>query len=261
MTEPLSERKARVRATFDQVAPEYDAGPGCFAHFGRRLVEAAAIAPGQRVLDVASGRGAVLLPAAEAVGPAGEVTGIDLSPEMVTRANEAARARGLPATVRVMDAEQLAFPDGYYDRVLCGFGIMFFPNPLTALREFRRVLAAGGRVGLSTWHETQAYDLEQVLKGMTLPSADLPLKQPEEVERLLLDAGFTEVRVQLDPATFPFADLDDYWQCARGTGLRPALDHLTAEQTAWVRERLAERIATDCGVSAVARAVLAVAVA
>ena len=58
--------KALARAVFNAVAADYDAeGVGIFAHFGRRLVAAAGVAPGERVLDVATGRGAVLVPAAE----------------------------------------------------------------------------------------------------------------------------------------------------------------------------------------------------
>ena len=71
--------KAQVRAMFDQLAPEYDAvGPACFTYFGQRLVEEGGVAYGQRVLDVACARGA-LFPAAERVGTAGEVVGIDLA--------------------------------------------------------------------------------------------------------------------------------------------------------------------------------------
>src|ERR1051326_3647153 len=94
-------RKAQVGAMFDRLAPEYDAvGPACFAYFGRRLVEQAAVGYGQRVLDVACGRGAVLFPAAERVEAAGEVIGIDLAEEMVRNTNIEARRRGLPVSAR-----------------------------------------------------------------------------------------------------------------------------------------------------------------
>src|SRR5215831_11992075 len=79
MNDDASGRKARAKAQFNTVAAEYDAGPGCFAHFGRRLVTAAEIQPGQHVLDVASGRGAVLFPCAEQVGQTGLVVGVDLA--------------------------------------------------------------------------------------------------------------------------------------------------------------------------------------
>ena len=64
---------------------------------------------------------------------------------MVRATNEEAERRGLGIPVRVMDAEQLDFPDAEFDRVLCGFGVMFFPHLDQALAEFRRVLKPGGR--------------------------------------------------------------------------------------------------------------------
>jgi ubiquinone/menaquinone biosynthesis C-methylase UbiE len=121
-----SSRKAKVRMRFNDVAMDYDAGPGAFAHFGRRLVHIAAIAPGNRVLDVASGRGAVPFPAAAKAGASGTVVGVDIAEEMVRVTNEEATRLGLRARLQVMDAEHLNFPDSTFDRVLCGFGIMFF---------------------------------------------------------------------------------------------------------------------------------------
>lgn len=136
MNDDAAARKARAKTQFNTVAIEYDAGPGCFAHFGRRLVSAAEIQPGQRVLDVASGRGAVLFPCAEQVGKAGEVIGVDLADEMVRATNEEGARRGMSGRVQVMDAEHLDFPDGTFDRVLCGFWIMFFPISCEHLMNF-----------------------------------------------------------------------------------------------------------------------------
>src|SRR6188768_1235012 len=113
MAESPETRKAQVASLFGGLAPEYDAG-GNFAHFGRRLVEIVGVEPGHRVLDVASGRGAVLFPAAERVGAAGEAVGVDLAEGMVRAANEEAERRGLGTLVRVMDAERLDFPDATF---------------------------------------------------------------------------------------------------------------------------------------------------
>src|SRR5580700_5807231 len=155
MHDDLAGPKGQIKTVFNKVAAEYDAGPGCFAHFGRRLVAFADIEPGQRLLDVASGRGAVLFPSVERVGPTGDVVGIDFADEMVRAANEEGARRGLTARVRVMDAEHLEFPNATFDRVLCGFGIMFFPNQHRALAEFRRVLKPSGRLAVSTWRISQ----------------------------------------------------------------------------------------------------------
>lgn len=246
MSDDPATRKAQTRAIFERIAPDYDlAGPGCFAHYGRRLVEVVGVEPGQRVLDVATGRGAVLFPAAERVGAAGEVIGIDLAEGMVRAAHTAVTRRHLPARVRVMDAEQLDFPDGSFDAVLCGFGIMFFPNLPGALAEFRRVLKPGGRLGVSTWRITQTADLDAVLAQIGIADVagnHVPFRDPAYVERALVAAGFAAVRVHDDPATFRFADLTEYWQTARGTGLRRWLDQLDAAQAERVATALAERL-------------------
>jgi len=234
MSDAAATQKAQTRAVFDRIAPEYDvAGPGCFAHFGRRLVEVADIAPGQRVLDVATGRGAVLFPAAERVGATGAVVGIDLAEGMIRLTREEAARRGVTVSLRVMDAEALDFPDASFDRVLCGFGIMFFPQLDRALGEFRRVLKPDGRVALSTWRVSQGQDLAATLAGLGLMQladvAALSFNMPEHLETPLTVAGFADAHAESDETIFRFADLDAYWQDARGTGLRRWLDALDAE--------------------------------
>jgi ubiquinone/menaquinone biosynthesis C-methylase UbiE len=129
-------------------------------------VDVAGINAGARVLDIASGRGAVLFPAAERVGADGEVLGIDLADAMVIATNEAAARRGLKARLSVMDAEELTFPDESFDFVTCGFGIMFFPDQDRALAQMRRVLKPGGCLAVSTWRVAQGADLHPALKEM-----------------------------------------------------------------------------------------------
>src|SRR6187431_1933792 len=150
MSDDAFARKTETADTFNSRAADFDPN-GLFAHFGQRLVEVVGIEPGQRVLDVATGRGAVLFPAIERVGTTGEAIGVDLAEGMVKAANEESERRGWGSRVRAMDAEQLDFPDAAFDRVLCGFGVMFFPHLDQALGEFRRVLQPGGRLGVSTW--------------------------------------------------------------------------------------------------------------
>ncbi len=238
-------QKARVRATFDGVAHEYDSGgPGCFAYFGRQLVDVVGVAPGHAVLDVASGRGAVLFPAAERAGGAGRVVGVDLAEGMARATNSEAVRRGIGARVQVMDAEHLDFPDAAFDRVLCGFGIMFLPQQNQALAEFRRVLRPGGLMGVSTWRVSQAEDLATVLRELGLGEVSPPgwITDPTHLAELLESARFRDVHVREHTATFRYTDVEQYWQNARGTGLRPRLDTLDVEQAARARTALAERL-------------------
>jgi ubiquinone/menaquinone biosynthesis C-methylase UbiE len=149
MSNDQAAHKAQTKALFNTVSPDYDSGPGCFAHFGRRLVEVAGIKSGARVLDIASGRGAVFFPAAESVGDGGDVVGIDLAEAMAQATSEEAAARGLKARVSVMDAEELSFPDASFNCVTCGFGIMFFPDQDQGLAQMRRVLKPDGQLAIS----------------------------------------------------------------------------------------------------------------
>ncbi|MGE0748156.1 MAG: class I SAM-dependent methyltransferase [Rhodospirillales bacterium] len=244
MSDAAAARKAQTRQQFNALADAYDGGAGCFRHFGRRLVEAAGVAPGQRVLDIASGRGAVLFPAAERVGPAGEAVGIDIADEMARAANADAARQGIAARVRVMDAEALDFPDAAFDRVLCGFGVMFFPDQARALAECRRVLKPGGAIGLTTWRSAQTAELEAPLRevGVAPPLAPGWITEPEILSRLLSDAGFSGVRVTADTQAFRYAAAEDYWQSARGTGMRRALDELPPDKAAHARAALSERL-------------------
>lgn len=243
MSDSAETRKAQATEIFNSRVQGFDA-LGAFAHFGRRLVAMAGIEPGQRVLDVATGGGAVLFPAAEFVGDGGEAVGVDLAERMVQATNEEAERRGLGIPVRVMDAEQLDFPDAYFDRVLCGFSVMFFPNLAQALAEFRRVLKPGGRLGVSTWQVSPIEDLSVVVDRLGLGTGHAPgwISEPDDLARRLTRAGFTDVRVKAESKTLDYADFEQYWEYTSGTGPRRLLDALEADQTERARSSLVERL-------------------
>jgi ubiquinone/menaquinone biosynthesis C-methylase UbiE len=119
-----------------------------------RLMECAAPVSGESVLDVACGTGLIALVAAEAVGLAGSVVGVDISESMVQSARRLAQQRSLGnASFLRMDAERLAFADCSFDLALCALGLMYVPDPHRAMSEMRRVLRPGGRMGLAVWGE------------------------------------------------------------------------------------------------------------
>lgn len=112
-----------------------------------RVVDAARLAPGDRVLDVACGTGAVAEEADHRVRPGGEVMGLDLSPDMLTVAR-----RKLPhLDLHEGRAESMPFRDETFDVVTCQFGLMFFDDRSAALQEMRRVLRPGGRMVAAVW--------------------------------------------------------------------------------------------------------------
>ena len=117
--------------------------------FNRPLIEAARIAPGMTVLDLASGTGEPALSIARLVGPDGRVVATDLVDDMLAGTRRRAAAAGLAnLDCRIADMEALGFADASFDRVTCRFGIMFVPDPVQATAEARRVLKPGA---LSAW--------------------------------------------------------------------------------------------------------------
>jgi ubiquinone/menaquinone biosynthesis C-methylase UbiE len=132
-----------------EAAAEYDrAFQHVSSHFLPFVLRAARLAPGQRVLDVATGTGISAEAALKAVGPSGSVLATDISPEMVEKARR--RLAQLPnAAVAVEDGHTLSFSDTSFDSVICSLGLMFFPEPARGLASFQRVLRPGGRAAIS----------------------------------------------------------------------------------------------------------------
>jgi SAM-dependent methyltransferase len=246
------ERKQELAAFFGRAAPTYGhVGPRFFTRFGLRLVECACIPPGAHVLDVAAGRGAVLFPAAEAVGLPGQVFGIDLSPSMVEQTNREIEQRALSnVSLRQMDAEHLQFPDGSFDFILCGFAVFFFPQLDRALSEFRRVLRPQGCLGLSTWGQPDDrwkwYDdlFETYLpsppeeQAPDNPTAPRPVfNKPEGLVAMLGGAGFADTRVVSDEADFTYDSAEEWWQTQWSHGARRGLEEIERKGGAELLER------------------------
>ena len=238
MRDGAASHKEQIAGVFGRAAPTYDRdGNQRFAYFGRRLVAAAGLAAGARVLDVAAGRGAVLFAAAEQVGPHGHVVGIDLSGPMVESTAADIAGRGLTqAAIHCMDAEHLDFPPASFDHVLCGFGIMFFPDLDHALGEIRRVLRPGGALLASTWGQRDPrWTISQGIQrdyGVSEGLMVNPLNQPAQVEAALRRAGFDPVEVWTDEAEFTYASEDEWWESLWSTGLRHRLERLDKETLA-----------------------------
>jgi SAM-dependent methyltransferase len=133
--------------------------PALMDEWAPRVVDAAAIRAGQRVLDVACGTGVLARAAADRAGSGGSVVGLDLDPAML------AVAARLSPTLRWHRgrAEALPFANQSFDGVVSQFGLMFVPDPVAALREMYRVLVPGGRLAVAVWAslgDTPAYAAE-----------------------------------------------------------------------------------------------------
>jgi ubiquinone/menaquinone biosynthesis C-methylase UbiE len=120
-----------------------------FEPLARILIECARPKAGEHVLDAACGTGIVARLAAPIVGRSGRTVGLDYDPIMIEM------ARGLAPQIewRQGDLQNLPFPDGCYDLVLCQQGLQYLPDPGAGLRQIHRVLRPGGRMVLATWSD------------------------------------------------------------------------------------------------------------
>jgi ubiquinone/menaquinone biosynthesis C-methylase UbiE len=229
-------RADSLRDVFDRAAATYDvAGFPFFTPFGEALAEFARIGPGERVLDAGCGSGAALAPAARRGRSA---VGVELSPAMAERAREAAPG----AEVVVGDAAKLDFADGSFDVVLAAFVVFFMPDPTAALREWTRVLAADGRVVLSTWAspDPRWTAWERELRGSFIPAMDQELVKEIGADLARLDrfssaakvaeelalAGLEAERQLEHRIEFVFADEQAWWDWNWSHGSRVFLEAL-----------------------------------
>ena len=140
-------------------------------------VEAAGIAQGDEVLDVAAGNGNIAI---EAARRGARVVATDLSPRMVELGRERTAAEGLQIDWGEADVEELPFEDDRFDIVTTSFGAMFAPRPQRAAAEMFRVVKPGGRVVMTNWVPEGPMDLISNLMGKYLPGGPEGLPDPSE---------------------------------------------------------------------------------
>lgn len=172
--------------------------------------EAAALAnlqPGNTALDVATGTGDLAFELAHHVIPGGSIVGIDFTREMLDRAREKARTRGLPVQFELADALSLPYPEARFDAATCGFGLRNFDDRLRALSEMTRVIRSGGRV---------------VILELTPPKNELARQYMNEVVPRLgqLIAQAREAYTYLPESAEEFPDPDSLGRMMQRAGLR-----------------------------------------
>lgn len=136
----ISEEWARIR--YAAWAPFYDVLVAMLQDKRRRSMELANIEAGERVLLLGAGTGLDL----ELMSPGPKISAIDITPCMIKRLRQRAARLGLEVDARVMDGQNLEYPDESFDVVLLHFVLAVMPDPVRALHEVTRVLRPGGRV-------------------------------------------------------------------------------------------------------------------
>lgn len=186
------------------------------------LLDAANVRDGMRVLDVASGSGIV---AAHAAARGAAVTGVDISPRMVSLAAELNSC----CTFREASVESLPFDDESFDAVVCAFGIGHFPQAEAAMAECARVLVSGGHLAFAWWdapvrNRLHGVLLEAVQKADAKPPPDLPAGPPmfrysenSEFAALLASVGFRQVTVAPHAFNYRVASAEALWNGVMGS--------------------------------------------
>jgi SAM-dependent methyltransferase len=217
-----------------------------------RMLDIAALRPGQRVLELACGPGGLGLAAALRVAPDGEVVLSDVAVEMTAIAAARAESAGIAhVSTAVLDLEEIDQPDASYDAVLCREGFMFALDPASAARELARVLRPGGRVALAVWGPRERnpwlgviFDAVSEQVGAPIPPPGIPgpfaLSDAERLGALLSDAGFQDVTVSEQPEALRAGSFDEWW--SRTSALAGPLAKILAAQPAETVDGIHERL-------------------
>jgi ubiquinone/menaquinone biosynthesis C-methylase UbiE len=177
-------------------------------------------ASGARVLDIATGKGAVLLPIARRIGTEGHATGIDLSSGILKEAERTVHAEELTnVELLKMDAEHLEFPDQSFDVVTCAFAIFLFPEMEAALSEMYRVCKPGGLVAIANFNKTpppfnpgwQILIQQCMTYRVGVQTPQQLAFTPQEVEALLSRTGFRSVETYNEMNDILFESMEDWW--------------------------------------------------
>lgn len=223
--------------------------PAIGAPVANDLIALVGLRQGQRVLDVACGTGVVTRLAAERVGPAGTVAGLDVNPAMLAVARSQTQS-GMRIDWYEASAESMPLPDQAFDIVLCQMGLQFVPDKLAALREMHRVLDEGGRAFVSLPGPTPAlFEIMADALGRHLsPQASafvdvvFSMHDADDLAEIVRSAGFSEVDVQKATKTLHLPPPADFlWQYIHSTPIAEAASQADESRRNALEREICER--------------------
>jgi SAM-dependent methyltransferase len=259
--QPANQLKQQQRVDWDAAAAGWKQWWGTFEvaahHVSDRLVELAAVRPGDRVADLATGIGEPAITVARRVGAAGHVVAIDQSPGMLAVARERATALKLGnLEFRVGDIESLEAAEHSFDAAICRWGLMFVPDLESAARGIRRALKPGARFATAVWSTPDQAPMISLGSDAVRKIAGLPPREPGALDpfrladvsiltRALESAGFTEVRSEPLEVVFEFASADEFTRFRAGVNapMRAVLERCTPEMREQISRATAEAAA------------------
>jgi SAM-dependent methyltransferase len=186
-----------------------------------RMLDAAGVTTGSRVLDVAAGAGGQSLAAARRAGPTGHVMATDISPAILEYAAKASIDAGLTTvTTRELDGEHLDVDEGSFDAVISRVGLIYFPDRQAALAGMRRALRPGGRISAVVYSTADRNAFFSIPVGIIRRRAQLPplalgqpgpfsLGSPGAAEAAFAGAGLRDITVEAVPSPLRMASSQD----------------------------------------------------
>lgn len=246
---------------WNQIAEGYDefVSPS-HRSIAEETLRLAELRPGMEFLDVAAGTGSLSLPAARL---GAQVLATDISPAMIERLNERARAEGLTNLKgRVMDGHNLDLDNDTFDVSASQYGVMLFPDLPQALSEMKRVTKPGGKVLVTTYGPPTQVEflgffigaMKAVIPGFTgLPMDPPPLEfqaaAPHELHQVMEEAGLKDVRVKMVTEELEFQSAEQMWDWVTNSnpiGAEMVAD-LTEEQVSSVQTVLDQKLSQRSG--------------
>lgn len=224
------------------------------------LFDAAALQPGERVLDVGCGTGPSTIRAAKEVGPQGQTVGTDVAPAMIETAQGTAAAAGATGIEwLVADAQTHDFGTGAFDAVISRFGVMFFPDPVAAFANLARATRSGGRLVVAVWqtrdrvplfdipYQTAARVLDELGLAYEPVASDdhqCSLGTPDRVHAALEPGGWRDIQTHPSGATLHVGGGLSAAEAAREMLDIGPIRGLTDGRPEDVREQVRARLAT-----------------
>lgn len=187
--------------------------PALFQEWCLRVSEEAKIKPGDYVIDVACGTGALAVAVAGNVGPSGKTVGIDINEGML----DIARSKSSPVEWINAPAENLPFKNDHFDCVVSQFGLMYFENQENALREMVRVLKQGGSLAVAVWDKlannpglaAEEYLWQQVFDG-EVDETPYRLGDRGALINLFKRSGVTNIQIATYEGTARFDSIESW---------------------------------------------------
>jgi SAM-dependent methyltransferase len=250
----------RNAAFVGEIPGNYDRylGPIFFHGYADDLAARLPVAPGMRVLETACGTGIVTRRLVDRIRGHGSLVATDLNEAMIARGRTTLPAEAGLLEWQPADATKLPFPDGSFDAVVCQFGLMFFPDKASGVREAFRVLKPGGRYLFNVW-DAIAHNPVQRIAHETVATffpADPPtfykvpfsLHEPEPVRALLGQAGFGEIAwTRLEKTGTSPSAADAATGLIDGNPILGSIMERRPEALAEIKQAVAAAIAADLG--------------